>query len=180
MILKSSKLIVIVAIVAALGSSSYAQDAEPVKWYTMEQVEELVKKEPRKIYIDMYTDWCGWCKVMDKKTFTNADISNHLNSNFYAVKFDAEGNRPVEFKGQTFNFVAQGRKGYHELAAALMQGKMSYPTSVFLDENLNLITPLPGYYPPEKLQPILEFIGENHYKTTSYEQYLSKRGGVSN
>lgn len=180
MVQKGLKIIFILFIVASLNNRSFAQQAETVKWYTIEEVQELVKNEPRKIYIDMYTDWCGWCKVMDQKTFTDDRISSQLNSNFYAVKFDAEGKEAVNFKNQTFNFVAQGARGYHELAAALMQGKLSYPTSVFLDENLNLISPLPGYYPPEKLDPILEFIGEDHYKTTNYEQFLSKKGGVNN
>ncbi len=168
----------ILSLTAYLNTQSFAQEKEAVKWYTIEEAQELIKKEPRKIYIDMYTDWCGWCKVMDKKTFTDDKISERLNTDFYAVKFDAEGKEAVKFRDQTFNFVAQGARGYHELAAALMQGKLSYPTSVFLDENLNLISPLPGYYPPEKLDPILEFIGEDHYKTTNYEQFLSKKGGT--
>jgi thioredoxin-related protein len=177
---KGLKILFILFIIASINSRSLAQEAETVKWYTIEEVQKLIKNEPRKIYIDMYTDWCGWCKVMDKKTFTDDRISSKLNSTFYAVKFDAEGKDPVDFKNQTYSFVAQGARGYHELAAALMQGKMSYPTSVFLDENLNVISPLPGYYPPEKLDPILEFIGEDHYKTTNYEQFLSKKGGVNN
>jgi len=177
MIQKGIKVLLILLLTAYLQNHSIAQQRETVKWHTIEEVQELVKTNPKKIYIDMYTDWCGWCKVMDKKTFTDDKISKRLNSDFYAVKFDAEGKDPVKFKNQTFNFVAQGSRGYHELAAALMQGKMSYPTSVFLDENLNLISPLPGYYPPDKLNPILEFIGEDHYKTTNYEQFLSKKGG---
>lgn len=167
-------------VVIALNTNTQAQHNELVKWYTIEEVQSLVKKEPRKIYIDMYTDWCGWCKVMDKKTFTDAGIAEQLNTDFYAVKFDAEGKDNVTFKDQTFKFVAQGSRGYHELAAALMQNKMSYPTSVFLDENLNLISPLPGYQTPDKLNPILEFIGKDHYKTTNYEQFLSKRGDIKN
>ena len=180
MLLKVYKFVFVLFIIATLNSNSFAQENELVKWYTIEEVQDLVKNEPRKIYIDMYTDWCGWCKVMDKKTFTDESVAEHLNTNFYAVKFDAEGKDNVSFKDQTFKFVAQGSRGYHELAAALMQGKMSYPTSVFLDENLNIIAPLPGYQKPEQLNPILEFIGENHYKTTNYEQFLAKKGGVSN
>jgi thioredoxin-related protein len=172
---KGLKIIFIFLLVATLNNQSLAQERETVKWHTIEEVQKLVVNEPRKIYIDMYTDWCGWCKVMDKKTFTDEQVADKLNNDFYAVKFDAEGKESVDFKNQTFNFVAQGNRGYHELAAALMQGKMSYPTSVFLDENLNLISPLPGYYPPEKLDPILEFIGDDHYKTTNYEQFLSKK-----
>ena len=180
MLLKVYKFVFVLFIIATLNSNSFAQENELVKWYTIEEVQELVKNEPRKIYIDMYTDWCGWCKVMDKKTFTDESVAEHLNTNFYAVKFDAEGKDNVSFKDQTFKFVAQGSRGYHELAAALMQGKMSYPTSVFLDEDLNIIAPLPGYQKPEQLNPILEFIGENHYKTTNYEQFLAKKGGLSN
>ena len=174
------KFILATFIVIVLNTNAQAQHIELVKWYTIEEVQSLVKNEPRKIYIDMYTDWCGWCKVMDKKTFTDAGIAEHLNNNFYAVKFDAEGKEDVSFKNQTFKFVAQGSRGYHELAAALMQGKMSYPTSVFLDEDLNLISPLPGYQTPAQLNPILEFIGDDHYKTTNYEQFLSKRGSLNN
>lgn len=180
MIHKTLKILLTLSLVAILNNNTFAQKIQPVKWYTIEEVQELVKTEPRKIYIDMYTDWCGWCKVMDQKTFTDEKIASQLNSNFYAVKFDAEGKENVNFKNQTFKFIAQGARGYHELAAALMQGKLSYPTSVFLDENLNLISPLPGYYPPEKLDPILEFIGEDHYKTTNYQEFLSKKGGVNN
>ena len=180
MIHKGLKILFGLILVVALNSSSFAQDKKTVEWYTIEEVQVKMKEEPRKVYIDMYTDWCGWCKVMDKKTFTNQQVANYLNNNFYAVKFDAEGKESVNFRDQTFNFVAQGSRGYHELAAALMGGKMSYPTSVFLDENLNVISPLPGYYPPEKLEPILDFIGNNHYKTTNYEQFLSKKGIVNN
>ncbi|NJN25343.1 MAG: DUF255 domain-containing protein [Cyclobacteriaceae bacterium] len=170
----------VLGLLVLLAGSVVAQEDSKVQWYSIEEVQELVKKEPRKIYIDMFTDWCGWCKVMDKKTFTDKDVAEQLNTNFYAVKFDAEGREEVKFKDQTFKFVAQGSRGYHELAATLMQGKMSYPTSVFLDEKLNLISPLPGYYPPEKLDPILEFIGEDHYKTTDYEKFLSTKETTNN
>jgi thioredoxin-related protein len=146
--------------------------SDQIKWYTIEEAQQLVKENPKKIYIDMYTDWCGWCKVMDQKTFTDADIIQKLNEDFYAVKFDAEGKEEVTFRDKTFKFVAQGNRGYHELAAALMNGQMSYPTSVFLDENLNLISPLPGYLTPDKLAPILDYIGEDHYKTVKWEDYM--------
>jgi thioredoxin-related protein len=171
---------IVLFIIAGSSTFSFAQEQTPVKWYTIEEAQALNKTNPKKIYIDMYTDWCGWCKVMDKKTFTDESIANQLNNNFYAVKFNAEGKDEVKFRDQTFKFVSQGSRGYHELAAALMQGKMSYPTSVFLDEDLNLISPLPGYYPPEKLDPILEFIGEDYYKTTNYEQFLNKKGTQNN
>ena len=175
-----TKFILVAIIAISLNTNLQAQQKELVKWYTIEEVQNLVKSKPRKIFIDMYTDWCGWCKVMDKKTFTDEGIANKLNNDYYAVKFDAEGKESVTFKDQTFNFVAQGSRGYHELAAALMQGQMSYPTSVFLDENLNLLTPVPGYQTPDKLDPILDFFGKDHYKTINWEQYLSQRADAKN
>ena len=100
-----------------------------------------------------------------------------------AIGFDASavGNHEFDAGSSAFeDLIAQGARGYHELAAALMQGKMSYPTSVFLDENLNIIAPLPGYQTPDRLDPILEFIGGDHYKTSKYEQFLANKASLNN
>src|SRR6188472_2721840 len=91
----------------------------PVKWLTFEQAVEKAKTEKRPIFIDVYTDWCGWCKVMDKNTFSDPQVSKLLNEKFYAVKFNAEQHEDVVFQGTTFKFVPGGGKGYHQLAAAL-------------------------------------------------------------
>lgn len=168
----------ILLVVVFFSASSFNVQESPqgeVKWYTIEEVEALMKQEPRKIYIDVYTDWCGWCKVMDKKTFTHQETAQRLNTDFYAVKLDAEGKEDITFRGHTFKFVNQGRNGYHELAAALLQGKLSYPTSVLLDENMNVIQPLAGYLKPEQLNPILEFIGEDIYKDQSWESFVASK-----
>ncbi|NJK95139.1 MAG: DUF255 domain-containing protein [Bacteroidales bacterium] len=68
-----------------------------VKWYTIEQVVELQKKEPKKILIDVYTDWCGWCKKMDAETFDHPIIAEYINKYYYPVKFNAESKEPVDF-----------------------------------------------------------------------------------
>lgn len=126
MIYKISRILLVLFLSATLNTALRAQQKPDVQWYTIEEVQELVKTAPRKIYIDMYTDWCGWCKVMDQKTFTDEKIAKQLNTDFYAVKFDAEGRENVDFKNQTFKFVAQGSRGYHELAAALIHQQKVY------------------------------------------------------
>jgi thioredoxin-related protein len=158
------------AFLGVLASFALRPQAE-VKWYTLEEAMALNQQAPRKIFIDVYTDWCGWCKVMDKKTFSNPVIAKILNDEFYAVKFDAEQSESVTFKGREFKFVASGRKGYHELAAALLQGRMSYPSVVFLDEELNLLTPVPGYRPPSQMEPMMRFFADNAYKNTPWETF---------
>jgi len=145
-----------------------------VQWMSFEEALKKGKENPRKIFIDVYTDWCGWCKRMDKTTFDNEKVAALLNEKYYAVKLDAEQKGDIEFDGRTFKFIAEGRNGYHELAASLLNGKMSYPTVVFLDEEFRLITPVPGYQQPQDLHPILQFIGDSHYKNTKWESFIEQ------
>ena len=159
------------ALLIILSVSLNAQEKKLVNWMSFEEAVEANKKEPKKLFIDVYTDWCGWCKVMDKNTFNHPQIAEYLNENFYPVKLDAEQKEDISFNGHTFKFVAQGRKGYHELAAALLNGKLSYPTVVFMDEELRIIQPLPGYQKPEQFDPIIRFIGGDHYQNISWEDF---------
>ena len=95
--------------------------AQEIKWLSWDEAVTLAQSdaEPKKIFIDVYTDWCGWCKRMDKDTFQNSEVAGYMNEYFYMVKLDGEGKEPIEFRGQTYKFVPSGRSGYHELAAAL-------------------------------------------------------------
>lgn len=128
-------------------------------------------KKPKKIFIDVYTDWCGWCKKMDKETFQNPEVATYMNENFYMVKFDAEQKDPVTYQGKTYKYVPSGRRGYHELAAALLQGRMSYPTVVFLDETMNMLSPVPGYQKPEPFLEIAKYFGDDIYKEKDWKTY---------
>lgn len=128
-----------------------------------------MEKEPRKIVIDVYTDWCGWCKKMDKSTFSDPEVARLVNKHFYAVKLDAEGKKPITLKGQTFNYKEEYRS--HELAAALLQGQMSYPTTVYLDESMNMLAPVPGYLDAKNFSTILRYFGENHHKSMNFQEY---------
>lgn len=131
----------------------------------------LNQANPRKILIDIYTDWCTWCKVMDQKTFSNAVIANYINTHFYPVKLNAESTDPIHFQGVVFENRGTGRRSPHDLAAALLQGKMSYPSIAYLDEKNQLLTSVPGYATPSQLEPILVFFAEDHYKTTSWPDF---------
>jgi len=146
----------------------------PVNWISFEEAVEKSKTDKKKIFIDVYTDWCGWCKVMDKKTFSQPEIASYLNENFYAVKLNAEQREDIEFRGYTFKFVDKGRRGYHELAASLLQNKLSYPTVVFLDEDFNMLQPLPGYHKADFFEKVVKYYGGGHYKQTSWKDWESE------
>ncbi len=111
---------------------------------------------------------------MDKNTFSQPVIAQYLNDNFYAVKLDAEQEEDISFRDQTFKFVPSGKKGYHQLAAALLNNKLSYPTVVFLDEDFNMIQPLPGYQKPDRFEMIVKFIGSDGYKNTEWSTWESE------
>ena len=107
--------------------------AEPVKinWMTLEEALEKSKTEKRKIFVDVMTDWCGWCKRMDETTFTDPAVAQYLNEHFYAVKFNAEQTNDIVFQNKTYHFKSSNGRGYHELAAEWLNNRLSFPTSVF-------------------------------------------------
>ncbi|MDN4164242.1 DUF255 domain-containing protein [Cytophagales bacterium LB-30] len=145
-----------------------------IQWVSLEEAFILTRENPKKIFIDVYTDWCGWCKKMDKNTFSNPEIAQYINKHYYAVKLNAEQKEDIKLGDRIYKYVANGRSGYNEVAAALLQGKLSYPTIVFLDENFNMIQPLPGYQEPKSLEPIMVYFGENYYKNTSWDDFQKK------
>jgi thioredoxin-related protein len=159
-----------------LGAILFSLSAmgQEVKWYSFDDAIKLNKKVPRKLIIDVYTSWCGWCKVMDKNTFSNNVIAEYLNSNYYPVKFNAEQIEPVIFNNDTFKYVAQGARGYHELAAALLNNQLSYPSVVFMDEQMKSIIYInKGYADAKTFDGIIKFIGGDVFKTQTWESWIA-------
>ncbi|MEL7124470.1 MAG: DUF255 domain-containing protein [Bacteroidota bacterium] len=164
-----------------ISSSLFSQTedkATEIKWYTWSEAIEANKETPKKMFIDMYTDWCGWCKKMDASTFKDPRVVEYMNENFYAIKFDAERKDEIIYDNHSFNFVKNGRRGYHQLAAALLDGKMGYPSFVYMDEEERRITVSPGYKDAKTLLIELEFIGKNHYQRTDYKTFAKKKSGA--
>lgn len=146
-------------------------NAQEVEWISFEEAIAKSQKKPKKLLIDIYTDWCGWCKKMDKEAYSNPKLASYINENFYPVKFNAEQREEITFDGHTFKFVAQGRRGVHQLAGVLTQNKLSYPTTVFMDEEFRIIQPIPGYMDAKALDPIVKYIGDDFFKDIPWQEF---------
>jgi len=136
-----------VLLFACIFSFSQKAEGDLVQWKTIQQADSLQKAgDKRMIYADVYADWCGPCKMMDKYTFNNQEVADYLNKNFIPVKFNAETKADVVFKGRVHKFVNAGQKGVNALAFFLLNGNVRYPSSALIDSYGNTIIVIAGYF----------------------------------
>jgi thioredoxin-related protein len=142
-----------------------------VNWLSFKEAQEKNKQAPKPFLIDIYTDWCGWCKHMIKTTYSNPNIAAYINQHFYAVTFDAETKDTIEYNGKIYKPLSPDPKTPHELAIKFLGQNLSYPSTMFVTNNFeyNLLTQ--GYYDEKKIEPLLIFINENAWRTGIYEEF---------
>lgn len=162
----------------AIFAFSLTAIAQDINWLTMEEALELQKKEPKKIFMDVYTNWCGPCKMLDKNTFQTEDVAAYINEHYYAVKFNAEGNEEITYKDNTYanpNYdasKASRRNSVHEFSRFLQI--KAYPTMVFFDEEGNVIAPIQGYLKPQQLELYLKIFKTDEYKEMTTQEQFSE------
>ena len=162
-------------IILTLVSYSLEAKETKIKWMSLNEAIELNKTKPKSIFIDVYTNWCSWCKRMDTSTFENQRVVEYMNKTFYCVKFNAEGNDTITFRGKKyFNTKKKGKRSTHPFAAILLQGQMTYPSFVILDKNLRGAGLIKGYKKANNFYVLLKFFATGSYKTETLEEYKAK------
>ena len=172
--------IVVILFAALLVISSFTVIGdEPKKtqinWMTMQEAVDANKTVPKKMFFDVYTDWCGWCKRMDATTFQHTQIVEYMNKNFYAVKFNAESNKEITINGKKYT----KKNRTHEFAVEMLQGKLSYPSFAIYDESKSNIGIVQGFKSAQDLEKILNYFGTNTHKKQSWVEYSKNFKGFT-
>lgn len=144
---------------------------DKLNWMNMNELSEKMKSADKPVLMDLYTDWCYWCKVMDKKTYTNSKVISYINEHFYPVKFNAESKNMVQWKGKDYNYNETYK--VNDLALYVTQGQLGFPTTVIIPDEKSEPIAVAGFLEPKELEPILKYFGEGAYKTKSYEVFKS-------
>ncbi|MBQ9253946.1 MAG: DUF255 domain-containing protein [Bacteroidales bacterium] len=173
---KISLLLVLFIVLFALNGKAQTK----VNWTDVVTAATQGEKDGKKgklVFIDCYTDWCKWCKVLDEKTFSNDTIARILNYYFYPVKFNAEGQEDITLKGVEYKAVkGSKRNGTHELMRLLWAGQQGggYPSMVIRNSDFSALTVVMGFYPAADLEPILVYYAEGYNKQMSIEKFQSQ------
>ncbi|MFW5957965.1 MAG: thioredoxin family protein [Desulfosalsimonas sp.] len=134
------------------GSKS-GEKASGIQWYSFEEGVEKIKKGDRKGFFHFYTDWCSYCKKMEKETFSDNEVISILNQDFVSIKINAE-----EQPGIAKQFGASG-----------------FPFNRFVDKENEQIGSQPGFIPPDMMINLLEYVSTDNYKKMRFDKFMEER-----
>lgn len=165
-------------IITILISSPFlsAQTAAPLIDWQEWQEEITVGNASTKTLVYVYTDWCTLCKKFEQEALTDSVTNKLMTENFQIVGLNAESRADLRFKDEEYQYKRDGNLGYHELAAHLLDGRLAFPSLVFLDEDTQVIQVIHGYQGIEHLNLLLRYYGRDHYKSLPWGSFQRQYG----
>ena len=143
-----------------------------IDWLSPTEAEARSHTDPRPILIDLYTDWCGWCKVMDKKTYSRPGLIEYVNGKFHAVRLNAESRDPVKWGDRTYNYNAQAK--VNQFAIDITRGQLAFPTTVIVPADGSAPQAIPGYLETKDMELLLKYFGEGMYGKVDFDEFRKK------
>lgn len=158
-------------VILTFNGRSQNENEGLVKWLSFEEAQEKNKILEKPFLIDLYTDWCGWCKHMMRTTYSNEGIASYINTHFYPIKFNAEGKDTLLYNGVTYKPTSAAPRTPHELALKFLGSSLSYPSTLFVTNQFQYNLLSQGYLEDKKIEPLLVFMVENAWRNVSYDEF---------
>jgi thioredoxin-related protein len=162
--MKIKKTLAILSILILAGLIEMGWPGEGKAWYGFNEGMTFAAKEKKHVVIDFYTDWCGWCKVMDQKTFSEPTVNKYLFDNFVPIRINAESDKEkLTFQGKTYT--------PRELTCAFQV--TGFPSIAFLSPEMEVLGVIPGYIEKDRFMNLLKFVHQECYKTdVSFDDFV--------
>ncbi|HSB94242.1 MAG TPA: DUF255 domain-containing protein [Flavitalea sp.] len=167
--MQTGKPFVLFGFVLVLCSLAAFKKYDSTRWITLDEAQKQLNVAKKPVLIDLYTDWCGWCKVMDKQTYSNKQVAAYLEDKFYAVKVNAESRNNIDWMGKQFAFNAQYKT--NDFAMYLTRGQLSYPTTVIIPTDGSGPQAIPGFLKPGDFEMIVKYFGDGKYGKVPFDEY---------
>ena len=142
---------------------------EKINWLSINEVQEKLRLNPKPVLVDLYTDWCYWCKVMDKRTYQNEKVIAYINEHFYAVKLNAETKDTISWNKQLYTYQPQYKVNQFALFAT--DRKLGFPSTIIFTKTDTPVS-IPGYLRTGDIESILKYFGEGIYNKISFPEFL--------
>jgi len=146
------RILFVTIMLTALSSASLASEPKPLTWRAWDAGLREASGAKRPILVDVYTNWCGWCKRMDRDVYSRADVQDYLSRRFVLIKLNAEAPDAAAYEGQVYTS--------RSLAARFRVS--GFPTTIFLRPGGEHVANVPGYIPAERFLLLLHYIGDGH------------------
>lgn len=159
------KIFLLVILLFTFTQLSLTGDKIELKWKKFDEGITEAKKTKKKILLDVYADWCKWCKKLDAEVYTEPKVAAYLNKFYVLIKVNGESNDKLTYKNQRMT----------EEQFARVLGVTGFPTIMFLESNAEIIDKLGGFVTADRFLPIIQFIGEDYYKKMKWDEFLEKK-----
>lgn len=157
--------IILASIVLIWGCNSEPQQVAEIEWISLEEAQQLASKDGKKILVNVFTDWCEFCKKLDAEVYPDSTVRKNMNDFYHSVRLDGESEEMISFNGESMTKI--------DFAQEL--GVRSYPTILFIDSEGELLLQINGYMPVEDFHSMLVYIGEEAYKRTEFHEFVVDR-----
>lgn len=155
------------------NSPARATEAETIHWYaSLDEGYKQAQLQNKKILVDLVTDWCAYCPLMDQQVYQRLDITRYVNAKFIAVRLNAETLDTLIYQNHKFPYLPGVRT--NELAYKLLDGKLEYPATVFLTQKGDVLQAVHGYIPADTMTKVLQYFGEDFYKTNDWDIFMNR------